>query len=80
MYLFGFLGVFVLTQLHGVGLSTTARWYVTAVFAVGVLVVYSWRGFDRIDEVVRIPAVEYLLAAVVAPLIWIGIRLAAVLR
>lgn len=80
MFLFGFLGVFMLTQLHGVGLSTTARWYVAAVFAVGVLVVYSWRGFDRIDEVVRIPAIEYLLTAVVALLVWVGVRVAAVRR
>ncbi|HEX6346514.1 hypothetical protein [Umezawaea sp.] len=80
MFLFGFLGVFVLTQLHGVGLSTTARWYVAAVFAVGVVAVYSWRGFDRIDEIVRIPAIEYLVTAVVALLVWVGIRLAAALR
>jgi hypothetical protein len=42
--------------------------------------VYSWRGFDRIDEVIRIPAIEYLLTAVVALLIWAGVRVAAVRR
>lgn len=42
--------------------------------------VYSGRGLGRIDEVVRIPLIEYLLVAVLALLIWAGVRLAARLR
>ncbi|MFI7602370.1 hypothetical protein [Actinoplanes sp. NPDC049681] len=31
---------------------------------------YSWRGFARLDEIVRIPMIEYLLLAVLVLLIW----------
>ena len=71
MFLFGFLTVFVVTQMHGLGLSASTRWSLFAVFAAAVAAVYSWRGFDRIDEVVRIPAIEYLVLAVVVLLIWL---------
>ncbi|MFB9907715.1 hypothetical protein [Allokutzneria oryzae] len=75
MFLFGFLGVFVLTQLHGLGLSRAARGWFVAAFAVAVLAVYSWRGLDRIDEVARIPLIEYLLVGVLALLLWLVLRL-----
>jgi hypothetical protein len=75
MFLFGFLAVFVLTQMHGLGLSSRARWAIAAGFAAATVGVYSWRGFDRIDEVVRIPLIEYLLLAVLVLLIWPFTRL-----
>ncbi|WP_090045504.1 hypothetical protein [Lentzea fradiae] len=80
MFLFGFVAVFVLTQMHGVGLSTAARWWIGGVVVVAVLGVYSWRGFGRIDEVARIPVIEYLLVAVLALLLWAGVRLAGLVR
>ncbi|MDX8032038.1 hypothetical protein SK803_17575 [Lentzea sp. BCCO 10_0856] len=80
MFLFGFVAIFVLTQMHGVGLSTVARWWIGGTFVVAALAVYSWRGLGRIDEVVRIPLIEYLLVAVLALLIWAGVRLAALVR
>ncbi len=76
MFLFGFLGVFVLTQMHGLGLGRTARWVFAAAYAGAVVVVYSVRGPTRVDEVVRIPLIEYLLVAVVALLVWVGLRIA----
>lgn len=75
MFLFGFVAIFVLTQMHGVGLSTVTRWWIGGTFVVAALAVYSWRGLGRIDEVVRIPLIEYLLVAVLAVLIWAGARL-----
>lgn len=80
MFLFGFVAIFVLTQMHGVGLSAAARWWIGGTFVVAALAVYSWRGFGRIDEVVRIPLIEYLLVAVLALLIWAGVRLAGLIR
>ena len=72
MFLFGFLTVFVVTQMHGLGLSVRTRWLLFGVFAAAVAVVYSWRGFGTVDEVVRIPVIEYLVLAVVVALIWLG--------
>ncbi|MFC4852076.1 hypothetical protein [Actinophytocola glycyrrhizae] len=76
MFLFGFLGVFVLTQMHGLGLSRRTRWWLFAAFAAAVAAVYAWRGYGRLDEVVRIPVIEYLVLAVVALLIWLGVLVA----
>jgi hypothetical protein len=80
MFLFGFVAIFVLTQMHGVGLSTGARWWIGGTFVVAALGVYSWRGLGRIDEVVRIPLIEYLLVAVLALIVWAGVRLVALVR
>ncbi|MFJ8958005.1 hypothetical protein ACIRG5_01390 [Lentzea sp. NPDC102401] len=76
MFFFGFVAIFVLTQMHGVGLSAATRWWIGGTFVVAALAVYSWRGLGRIDEVVRIPLIEYLLVGVLAVLIWAGVRLA----
>ncbi|GIH79786.1 hypothetical protein [Planobispora longispora] len=79
MFLFGFLGVFLITQMHGLGLSAAVRWLLAAAYAGAVLAVYGARGLGAATEIVRIPAVEYLLVAVVALLIWLGLRVSRLL-
>ncbi|MDA0631965.1 hypothetical protein OUY22_00935 [Nonomuraea sp. MCN248] len=74
MFLFGFLGVFVLTQMHGLGLGATTRWVLAACYAGAVLAVYAVRGLGEVTEVVRVPAIEYLLVGVVAVLLWLVVR------
>lgn len=80
MFLFGFLAIFVITQMHGVGLGRRARWVLGIGYAVGIIAVYAWRGFDSIAEVGYIPLAEYGLVAVIALLIWAGLAFARVLR
>lgn len=80
MFLFGFLAVFVITQMHGVGLSRRTRWIIGGLYVVAVLAVYAWRGLGRLDEVLRIPAIEYVLVGVLALLTWGGLGLARLLR
>jgi hypothetical protein len=80
MFLFGFLAVFVVTQMHGLGLSARTRWLLFGGFAAAVVAVYAWRGFGRVDEVVRIPVIEYLVMAVVVLLIWLGLLAARLVR
>lgn len=70
MFLFGFLGIFVITQMHGLGLNTRTRLILLTAYAAAAAGVYSWRGLDRIAEIVRIPMIEYLLVAVLVLLIW----------
>lgn len=76
MFLFGFLAIFVLTQMHGLGLSRRHRIIVGSVYVAAVIGVYTWRGWGSIDEVIRIPAIEYLLVFVLAGLIWLGLWIA----
>jgi len=71
MFLFGFLAIFVITQMHGVGLSRRTRVVLGAIYLVAVLGVYSWRGWNHLFEVTWIPIIEYSLVAVIAGLVWI---------
>jgi hypothetical protein len=69
MFLFGFLGLFVITQMHGIGLTYRARWGVVVLYTLAVLVGYS----DRITqalEVFKIPLIEYGLAFLCAAVLW----------
>ena len=80
MFLFGFLAIFVITQMHGVGLSRRTRLVLAAVYVVAVLGVYSWRGWSHLFEVTWIPIIEYGLVAVVVGLVWVGLKIADAVR
>ncbi|MER7083217.1 hypothetical protein [Saccharopolyspora kobensis] len=73
MFLFGFLGVFVITQMHGLGLSARTRWVLAALYLGSAFAVYSSRSLADLGEIVRIPLIEYLVVAVVALLTWLGL-------
>ena len=68
MFAFGFGGLIVMTQMHGLGLSRWTRAAIVAVYAALVTWVYAGRGWSRIDEVVRIPLIEILAALLLAGL------------
>jgi hypothetical protein len=74
MFFFGFAGLFVVTQMHGLGLKLWVRWGFLLAYVAGVLVVYSQRGWDKLDEIIRIPLIEYLLVFVLALIIWLGMK------
>jgi hypothetical protein len=80
MFLFGFLAIFVLTQMHGVGLSRRSRVLLGTSYVVAVLAVYSWRGWNHLFEVTWIPIIEYGLVAVIAGLVWVGFKIADAVR
>ena len=69
MFLFGFAGVFVVTQMHGLGLSGWLRWLFLSLYVGGVSVVYYERGLTRLEEIIRVPAAEYLSVIVLALLL-----------
>jgi hypothetical protein len=79
MFAFGFAGIFVITQMHGLGLSWRARLAILAAFTVSALWVYSNAGWARLNEIVRIPLIEYLAAFLLAGIfgfgLWLGRRL-----
>lgn len=70
MFLFGFLGVFVITQMHGLGLSRTVRWAIGLTYLAAVGWVYTtMRPASALSEVPRIPVIDYALVFAVAGLI-----------
>jgi hypothetical protein len=71
MFFFGFLGIFVITQMYGLGLSRRVRWVLLAAFIGGTLAVYAWRGWGKLNEVIRIPVIEYVSVFVLAGIIWL---------
>ncbi len=79
MFAFGFGGVFILTQMHGLSLSWRIRWALTAIYVALVLLVYYGR-WAALNEIVRIPVIEYLAVAVLALLIGGGLWLYRRLR
>lgn len=75
MFLFGFAGVFVVTQMYGLGLNKWWRWGFIAAYIAGVVIVYSGRGWGNVNEILRIPVIEYLLVFILALIIWLGMLL-----
>jgi len=70
MFFFGFLGVFVITQMHGLKVPKWVHWLILAGYTVGVVVVYSQRGFGKLYELVSIPLIEYAGVLAAALLTW----------
>ena len=69
MFAFGFLFLVVMTQMHGLGLSRGTRWVIAAASIAAMLWVYSDRGWDKINEVIRIPAIDYILVFAIGGLL-----------
>ncbi len=77
MFFFGFAAIFIVTQMWGLGLNKYWRWGFIAAYIVGVIIVYSGRGWAQLNEIVRIPAIEYLLVFTAAVLVWLIARAVA---
>jgi hypothetical protein len=76
MFFFGFLGMFVITQMHGLGWSKTVRWLIGLGYIVAALAVYNWKGWEYLNEIIRIPIIEYVVAFIMAGLVALGIWIA----
>lgn len=77
MFAFGFGGLFVITQMHGLGLSRLARLGLLLAYAGGVAWIYGGpdgRGWDKVNEVIRIPLIEYALVFLLTGLLWLGLN------
>jgi hypothetical protein len=75
MFFFGFAGMFIITQMHGLKLPGWAKWGFIAAFSGAALLVYSGRGVNKLDEIIRIPLIEYLSVALLALIFWLGLRI-----
>ncbi len=71
MFLFGFAGIFIVTQMHGLGLSRKVKIALAALYGLGALWVYSGRGYTKLYELISIPLIDYLGLFVLAGLLWL---------
>ena len=69
MFAFGFGGIFVITQMHGLSWPRWVRGLVLAGYFVGVMTIYSSLGWGRLSEVIRIPLIDYAGVVVLAGII-----------
>ena len=69
MFAFGFGGIFVITQMHGLGWSRPVRALVLAAYVAGVPAVYAPLGWGRLNEVLRIPLIDYAAVFALAAII-----------
>jgi hypothetical protein len=75
LFAFGFGGLFVITQMHGLGLPRWSKWLILAGYVGGVLFTYYQIGFERLPQIIAIPLTEYGVALVLALLIGGGLWL-----
>jgi hypothetical protein len=80
MFFFGFGGVFVITQMHGLGLRLWAKLLILAGYGAAVVGVYSRIGWGRLNEIIRIPVIDYLAVLLLAGMIAGGLTLARKIR
>jgi hypothetical protein len=73
MFFFGFAAMFVITQMHGVNLSRLIRWLIGLGYAAAVIAVYR-TDWSQVNEIIRIPIIEYLVAFILAALVALGLR------
>jgi len=70
MFCFGFAGLFIVTQMHGLGLTIKTRWMLLAAYVGSVYFVYSEIGMSQIHQVTWIPLTEYGVVFVLAAIVW----------
>jgi len=70
MFFFGFLGIFVVTQMYGLGLSRFQRWFLSLAYIAGAIALSLIKGPIFLTAVPRIPIIDYLGVFLLAGIIW----------
>jgi hypothetical protein len=76
MFAFGFGGIFVITQMHGLGLSRWIKGLILALYIAAALVVYGIRDIVMIHQIFWIPVIEYLGVLILAGIFGAGLWVA----
>ena len=79
MFFFGFLTLFVVTQMHGIGLGNKTRTAIVVAYIIGVILAYSGQWGDMV-EIIRIPFAEYGFVFLFAGIAWIPVGLGRLVR
>ena len=80
MFFFGFAGILVVTQMHGLGFSLWSRLLILGAFVASSLLIYGQLGWGRLSEIVYIPLIEYASVFALAGIFWLGLWIARSVR
>lgn len=75
MFLLGFLGVFVITQVYSHVFSWRVKVFSTVAFVVGCLALYWNKPFHQLNEPVRIPVIDYLGVLILSGVLFVTMKL-----
>lgn len=72
MFAWGFLTIFIVTQMHGLGLKNWVKNLMYAGFALSLFITYTFvREPFMINEVIRIPLIDYIMIFMTYGLWWL---------
>jgi hypothetical protein len=74
MFAFGFATMFIVTQMHGLGLSRAARLAWGIAYLGALAATYGSADLARLNQVVRIPVIDYVGVGVLAGILWVTMR------
>ena len=75
MFAFGFGGILVITQMHGLNLKSWLKWTILGLYIGLAVLVYNKQGLINIHQISWIPAIDYILVLVLAGIIWLVLRI-----
>ena len=79
MFCFGFAGLFVVTQMHGLGLSLPARFGFLIVYISAATFVFFRIGLRHLHQITWIPLTEYAIMFLIAILVWATMKAVSLL-
>ena len=71
MFFFGFMGIFIITQMHGLNFTTLQKWGFTLAYLASASVVAVQRGPLFFTELPRIAVIDYCGVFILAGILWV---------
>lgn len=72
-FILGFMGIFLITQMHGLKMSVWARWGVVTAYSLAILAAANARGMLVFRDIVFIPVLEYGLVFLLTFIVWFSL-------
>ena len=66
MFCFGFLAMFIITQVHGITRNKVIRLIAIILYIIGAGMAYYYRGYGKLFEITYIPVILYGAAFILA--------------
>lgn len=74
-FVLGFLGIFLITQMHGLRLKLWMRWGVFGLYLLTILIAFTQKGTAVWRDILLLPVLEYGLLFLLAGVTWLGIMI-----